>query len=65
MAPKVNTVTHLDVDPADRPEDREIEVKSALSDLAQAVVSFERRAYEVRRDLAGNTIKIIQGHRGW
>lgn len=61
LSSRVDPVTHTDVSPADRDHAKEREVKDALRDLAQSVVSYERKSWQVRQELAGNALKIVSG----
>jgi cyanate lyase len=52
---------HTDVSPADRDFDKEREVRAVLGELAQSVVSYERKSWQVSQEFAGNALKIVSG----
>lgn len=59
----VKPVTHTDVLPADRDDEKEKEIKAAQNDLVHAVINAERRSWEIRQALAGNVLSIVSGDR--
>lgn len=57
--PKPQPITHDDVEPADRPHDKEEEVKSVLGELTEAVLRSANRSIAIRERLANETIDIV------
>ena len=58
---RVDPVTHLDVDPAPGNPEKEREIISVLGQMAHTVINSERKAWEIREELAGNVLKIVSG----
>ena len=58
---RVKAVTHLDVEPAARDEGMERLIKASQGRLAKQLVDYERTSWQVRRELAGNVLKIVAG----
>ena len=59
----VEPVTHSSVTPADRDDEKEKEIKAAQTDLVHAIISVERRSWEIRQELAGNVLSIVSGEK--
>lgn len=54
-------ITHLNTAPAGRDEVREREIKVLHGQMAQTRVNIGRSNAEIRRELAGNALRIISG----
>lgn len=54
-------VTFRDVSPAPRPAEKEAEIKQAHSRLVGELMAVERKAWEIRHELAGQTLKLVSG----
>ncbi|MER8959286.1 MULTISPECIES: hypothetical protein [unclassified Mesorhizobium] len=58
---RVGPVTHNEVPSAERPAEKEREVKAATSKLIVSAIDLRRKSWEVRRDLAGRVLSIVSG----
>ena len=56
-------VTHNDVEPEARDPVKEREAKTETAKLVSGVMAVERKAWEVRQELATNTIRLVAGDR--
>jgi hypothetical protein len=54
-------ITHLNTAPAGRDEEREREIKRLHAAMASTRVNIDRTSAEIRRELAGNVLKIVAG----
>jgi hypothetical protein len=54
-------VTFRDVPPAPRPPEKEAEIKRATGRLVGELMAVQRKAWEIRHELAGATLKIVSG----
>lgn len=57
----VQPITHRDVAPAPRDENREREIKQAVGAMVGELMKIERRSVEIRHELAENTLKLVSG----
>lgn len=54
-------ITYLNTAPADRDEQRENEIRAIHQQMAHARVNIGRTSAEIRRELAGNALRIVSG----
>lgn len=61
FGPAPEPVTFKTVQPAPRPAAKEAEIKKEHAKFAGELVGMERKAYEIRRELAGRALSIVSG----
>lgn len=54
-------ITYLNTEPAGRDEGREREIREIHQEMAHTRVNIGRTSAEIRRELAGNALRIVSG----
>ena len=57
----VKPVTLADVEPAPRDAAKEAEIKAARAEFVGELMNVQRKAWEIRHDLAGSALKVVSG----
>jgi len=60
-AAHVEPLTHMNVAPAGRDEEKERQLKEIHRQMAKSRVNNEIISQEIRRELAGNVLRIVSG----